>query len=135
MFEKFQKYLTCQNIINFILIVIIIILLVNIMRQKFFGKSNGESLTDGVKERLKNGKLVVYKTNSCGYCVKLMKLLNDLDLINHVRVVDVGTQSGKTEYAALGEKGVPIIKSEATGEVNVGYIDNMNDLALKLKLT
>lgn len=105
------------------------------MRQKFFGKSNGESLTDGVKERLKNGKLVVYKTNSCGYCVKLMKLLNDLDLINHVRVVDVGTQSGKTEYAALGEKGVPIIKSEATGEVNVGYIDNMNDLALKLKLT
>ena len=135
MFGKFNKYLTCENIINFILIVIIIILLVNIIRQTFFGKSNGESLTDdSVKERVKNGKLVVYKTNSCGYCIKLMKRLNELGLDTYVRVVDVGTQSGKTEYAALGEKGVPIIKCETTGELHVGYPTDIHALLDKLKI-
>ena len=137
MFENFRKYLTCENVINFILIIVIIILAVNIIQQKFFTKSGSEPLTnvsDSVKERVKNGKLVVYKTNSCGYCKKLMKLLNDLGLETYVRVVDVGTQNGKTEYAALGEKGVPIIKCETTGEIHVGYNPNIEDLLHKLKM-
>lgn len=137
MFENFRKYLTCENIINFILIVVIIILLVNIVQQMFLSKSGSEPLTnvsDSVKEKVKNGKLVVYKTNSCGYCQKFMKLLNDLGLETHVRVVDVGTQNGKTEYAALGEKGVPIIKCETTGEIHVGYNPNIEDLLHKLKM-
>jgi glutaredoxin len=137
MFENFRKYLTCENVINFILIIIIIILLVSIIQQKFFAKSGSEPLTnvsDSVKEKVKNGKLVVYKTNSCGYCKKFMKLLNDLGLETYVRVVDVGTQHGKTEYAALGEKGVPIIKSETTGEIHVGYNPDIEDLVYKLKM-
>ena len=136
MFENFRKYLTCENVINFILIIVIIILAVNIIQQKFFTKSGSEPLTnvDSVKERVKNGKLVVYKTNSCGYCKKLMKLLNDLGLETYVRVVDVGTQNGKTEYAALGEKGVPIIKCETTGEIHVGYNPDIEDLLHKLKM-
>lgn len=137
MFENFRKYLTCENIINFILIVIIIILVVNIIQEKFFGKSGSEPLTNvshGVKERVKNGKLVVYKTNSCGYCKKFMKLLHDLGLDTYVRVVDVGTQQGKTEYAALGENGVPIIKCETTGEIHVGYNDDIENLLNKLKI-
>ena len=136
MFENFRKYLTCDNIINFILIVIIITMLVNIIQQRFFSKPS-EPLTnvsDSVKEKVKNGKLVVYKTNSCGYCKKFMKLLNDLGLETYVRVVDVGTQNGKTEYIALGEKGVPIIKSETTGEIHVGYNPDIEDLLHKLKM-
>ena len=136
MFENFRKYLTCENIINFILIVIIITMLVNIIQQRFFSKPS-EPLTnvsDSVKEKVKNGKLVVYKTNSCGYCKKFMKLLNDLGLETYVRVVDVGTQNGKTEYTALGEKGVPIIKSETTGEIHVGYNPDIEDLLHKLKM-
>ena len=137
MFDNFRKYLTCENVINFILIIVIIILVVNIIQQKFFTKSDSEPLTnvsDSVKEKVKNGKLVVYKTNSCGYCKKFMKLLNDLGLETYVRVVDVGTQNGKTEYAALGEKGVPIIKCETTGEIHVGYNPNIEDLLHKLKM-
>lgn len=137
MLESFRKYLTCENIINFILIVIIIILVVNIIQQKFFTKSVDESLTnidDSVKEKVKNAKLVVYKTNSCGYCNKFLKLLYDLDLIKHVRIVDVDTQKGKTEYATLGETGVPIIKSDTTGEIYVGYNENIENLLNKLKI-
>lgn len=137
MFENFRKYLTCENIINFILIIIIIILSVNIIQQKFFPKSGSEPLTnvsESVKEKFKNGKLVVYKTNSCGYCQKFMKLLNEHGLDTYVRVVDVGTQNGKTEYAALGEKGVPIIKCETTGEIHVGYNPDIEDLLHKLKM-
>ena len=137
MFENFRKYLTCENIINFILIIIIIILTVNIIQQKFFPQSSSEPLTnvnDSIKEKFKNAKLVVYKTNSCGYCHKFMKLLNDLGLETYVRVVDVGTQQGKTEYTALGEKGVPIIKCETTGEIHVGYNPDIEDLLHKLKM-
>ena len=137
MFENFYKYLTCDNIIDFILAIIIIILLVNIIRQKFFSNSSSEPLinvSDSVKDKFKNGKLVVYKTNSCGYCKKFMKLLNDLGLETYVRVVDVGTESGKTEYATIGEKGVPIIKCETTGEIHVGYNGDMEDLLHKLKM-
>lgn len=137
MFQNLGKYITCENVINFILIVVIIILLVNIIQQKFLSSYNNEGLTnisDEVKEKFKNGKLVVYKTNSCGYCKKFMKLLNDLGLDTYVRVVDVGTQSGKTEYAALGEKGVPIIKCETTGEIHMGYNGDMEDLLHKLKM-
>lgn len=137
MLENFRKYLTCENIINFILIIVIIILSVNIIQQKFFPRSGSEPLTnvsDSVKEKFKNGKLVVYKTNSCGYCQKFMKLLNDHGLDTYVRVVDVGTQNGKTEYAALGEKGVPIIKCETTGEIHVGYNPDIEDLLHKLKM-
>ena len=137
MFENFRKYLTCENIINLILIVIIIILLVNIIHQQFFSKSGSETLTnvsESVKEKFKNGKIVVYKTNSCGYCRKFMKLLNDLGLETYVRVVDVGTQNGKAEYAALGENGVPIIKCETTGEIHVGYNGDIEDLLHKLKM-
>jgi glutaredoxin len=137
MFENFRKYLTCENIINLILIVIIIILLVNIIYQKFFSKSGSETLTnvsESVKEKFKNGKIVVYKTNSCGYCRKFMKLLHDLGLETYARVVDVGTQNGKTEYAALRENGVPIIKCETTGEIHVGYNGDIEDLLHKLKM-
>lgn len=137
MFENWRKYLTCENIINFILVVVIVILLVNIIQQKFFSKSSSEPLTnlpESVKERFKNGKLTIYKTNSCGYCRKLMKLLEEHGLDIHIRKVDVGTQSGKTEYAALGEKGVPIIKCETTGEIHVGYNPDIEDLLHKLKI-
>lgn len=137
MFENFRKYLTCENIINFILIVIIIILLVNIIHQRFFNKASSEPLTnvsDSVKEKVRNGKLVVYKTNSCGYCKKLMKLLSDLGLETYVRVVDVDTPGGKTEYTAIGEKGVPIIKCETTGEIHVGYNPDIKEIIQKLKL-
>lgn len=137
MFENFRKYLTCENVVNFILIIVIIILAVNIIQQKFFTKSGSEPLTNGsdsVKEKVKNGKLVVYKTNSCGYCKKLMQLFYDLGLEPHVRVVDVDTQNGKTEYLAIGEKGVPIIKSEKTGEIHVGYNPNIEDLLNKLNM-
>lgn len=130
------KYLTCENIINFILIIVIIVLIANIVQQKFY-KSYGEPLTnvsDSTKDKVKSAKLVVYKTNSCGYCQKFMKLLNDLSLETYVRVVDVGTQHGKTEYNALGEKGVPIIKSETTGEIHVGYNGDIDDLLHKLKM-
>lgn len=137
MFENFRKYLNCENIVNFILIVIIIILMVNIIHQKFFSKSGSEPLTnlsDSVKDRFKKGKLVVYKTNSCGYCQKFMKLLHDLGLETYVRIVDVGTKEGKTEYDTLGEKGVPIIKCETTGEIHVGYNPDIEDLLHKLKM-
>ena len=130
------KYLTCENIINFILIIVIIILITNIVHQKFY-KSYGEPLTnvsDSTKDKVKKAKLVVYKTNSCGYCQKFMALLNDLGLDSYVRVVDVGTQQGKTEYNALGEKGVPIIKSETTEEIHVGYNGDIDDLLHKLKM-
>lgn len=137
MFENFRKYLTCENIINFILIVVIIVLVVNIIQKKFVGKLGSEPLTNvtsDVKERVKKGKLVVYKTNSCGYCKKFMKLLHDLGLGTYVRVVDVDTQHGRSEYVNLGEKGVPIIKSETTGEIHVGYNDDIEDLLIKLKI-
>lgn len=133
----FGKYLTCENIINVILIVIIIILSVNIVNQKFFSGSDSEPMTnvsDSTVDKFKKAKLVVYKTNSCGYCQKFMKLLNDLGLDVHVRVVDVNTQNGKVEYSALGEKGVPIIKCETTGEIHVGYIDDIDNLLSKLKM-
>ena len=135
MFENFRKYLTCENVINFILIIVIIILLVNIVYKRFFqGSEPLTNIDESVKDRFKKGKLVVYKTNSCGYCKKFMKLLNDLGLETYVRVVDVGTQNGKTEYAALGEKGVPIIKCETTGEIHVGYNPDIEDLLHKLKM-
>jgi glutaredoxin len=133
----FGKYLTCENIINAILIVIIIILSVNIVNQKFFSGSDSEPMTnvsDSTVDKFKKAKLVVYKTNSCGYCQKFMKLLNDLGLDVHVRVVDVNTQNGKVEYSALGEKGVPIIKCETTGEIHVGYTDDIDNLLSKLKM-
>ena len=137
MFGKFSTYLTCNNIINFILVNIIIILVVKMIQQRFFSKSHSEPLTnvsDSVKDKFKNAKLVVYKTNSCGHCKKFMKLLNDLGLDTYVRVVDVGTQSGKAEYDKIGEKGVPIIRSETTGEIHVGYNGDMEDLLHKLKM-
>lgn len=133
----FGKYLTCENIINAILIVIIIILSVNIVNQRFFSGSDSEPMTnvsDSTVDKFKKAKLVVYKTNSCGYCQKFMKLLNDLGLDVHVRVVDVNTQNGKVEYSALGEKGVPIIKCETTGEIHVGYTDDIDNLLSKLKM-
>jgi len=133
----FGKYLTCENIINAILIVIIIILSVNIVNQKFFSGSDSEPMTnvsDSTVDKFKKAKLVVYKTNSCGYCQKFMKLLNDLGLDVHVRVVDVNTHNGKIEYSALGEKGVPIIKCETTGEIHVGYTDDIDHLLHKLKM-
>lgn len=132
-----RKYLTCENMINAILIVVIIVLSVNIIQKKFFLGSDSEPLTnvsESTVDKFKKAKLVVYKTNSCGYCQKFMKLLNDLGLDVHVRVVDVNTQDGKTEYSALGEKGVPIIKCETTGEIHVGYTDNIDDLLSKLKM-
>lgn len=135
--QNLRKYLTCENIINFILVIVIIVLSVNIVYTRFFKKSGSEPLTnvsDSVKERVKNGKLVVYKTNSCGYCKKFMALLNELGLDTYVRVVDVGTPEGKTEYAAIGEKGVPIIKCETTGEIHVGYNGDIEDLLHKLKM-
>ena len=133
----FSKYLTCENMINIILIVVIIILIVNIIQKHFLSGAQSEPLTNistDTIDRFKRAQIVVYKTNSCGYCNKFMKLLNDHDLTEHTRIVDVNTQTGKIEYSSLGEKGVPVIRSETTGEIYVGYTDNIDNLLNKLKM-
>lgn len=131
---NFSKYITCENVINSILIVIIIILLINIIQKQLMNNEPLTDVDDDTKDKFKKAKLVVYKTNSCGYCQKFMKLLTDLGLNNDVRLVDVETEKGKAEYTTLGQRGVPVIKCDTTGEIYVGYTDNIEELLHKLKM-
>ncbi len=112
--------INCEMVINSILVIIIIVLSINILYKKF-NNENLSNIDNSLKDRVKKAKIVIYKTDSCSYCQKLMKELEHNGLHTYVRQVDVSTPDGKKEYIALNEEGVPIVKCENNGKICIGY--------------
>lgn len=127
----------CETIINIVLGIVVVLLLGNIIYIRFFQK--GESLSNtntdsNLITRIKKANLKVFKSNECGYCRKLMEVLDKAGVKDHVTLVDVTTPEGKNEYKALGESGVPIILCQANGEKHVGFTDDLDALLNKIKM-
>jgi glutaredoxin len=127
----------CETIINIVLGIVVVLLLGNIIYTRFFQK--GESLSNtntnsNLINRIKSANLKVYKSNGCGYCRKLMEVLDKAGVKEHVTLVDVTTPEGQQEYKALGESGVPIILCQTNGERHVGFLNDLNELLNKLKM-
>lgn len=115
------KNINCEMIINLILIIIIIIQVVLLITRYISNESLTDVVDPSIIHKLKDADIVIYKTNSCGYCKKLMDEIKNYGLENYVRIVDVDTSSGKSEYSSLNETGVPVIKCEKNGEIIAGY--------------
>ena len=127
----------CETIINIVLGIIIVLLIGNIIYIRFFKK--GETLANtntnsDLVNRIKAANLKIYKSNQCGYCMKLMEVLDKAGVKDHVTLVDVTTPEGQNDYKALGDSGVPIILCQTNGERHVGFIDDLNELLNKLKM-
>lgn len=130
-----MSWLNCQNIINIVLILVILILSGTIVYNRFF--KNKESMEDGNQitainiEKLKKAKPKLYKSNNCGYCRKLSDLLHKNGVHDLFEIVDIDTAGGKSEFAVLGEAGVPVVLAH-NGKKAVGYIDDINLLVEKI---
>jgi hypothetical protein len=46
--------------------------------------------------------------------------------------VDIDTPSGREEYNQVGIQGVPVIKSDKSGKIHVGYTEDVAGLINKL---
>ena len=131
----------CETIINIILGIVVVLLLGNIIYLRFFKKdesltntTNSDLVNSDLVNRFKDANLKVYKSNGCGYCRKLMEVLDKAGVKDHVTLVDVDTPEGKQEYKTLGESGVPIILCQTNGERHVGFTEDLNELLNKLKM-
>lgn len=67
-------------------------------------------------------KYIVYGTSRCGYTVKLLKEIKEMNAEDDFLYKDITDESNSEEYAQLGVQGVPVTVSIANSEkVVVGY--------------
>lgn len=131
-----MSWLNCQNIINIVLILVIVILSGTIVYNRFFknkeGMEDGNQITPTNIKKLKEAKPKLYKSNSCRYCRKMSELLEKNRVLDLFKISDINTPEGKSQFAGLGESGVPVVVSQTTGKKAVGYIDDINRLVEKI---
>jgi thioredoxin-related protein len=87
-----------------------------------------------VQDKIKNGQLVMFKSNTCEFCRQMMVILNENNLLQYITVLDITSQTGKLEFNQLGESSVPLIKSNITGKIHYGYTDNIVDIIKNLSI-
>lgn len=75
------------------------------------------------KSILKKGsKYVVYGTSRCGYTVKLLEEIEEMDTEKEFMYKDITKSENKKEYEKLGVEGVPVTVSVQDPEkIVVGY--------------
>ena len=83
--------------------------------------------------KLKDLKLDVYVSGSCGHCLRLKKMLKDAGELENVNLKDVSKaeHSAEMKDKKLGG-GVPVIVSLATGKKMVGAPQSIEALVAKL---
>ena len=69
-----------------------------------------------------HGDITFYGRESCPYCVKQKKLLEEVpDLNKKIRKVDTGSQKGAEEFSSIKGEGVPHFECKSTGKSSTGY--------------
>ena len=69
-----------------------------------------------------HGDIQFYGRESCPYCVKQKKVLQEVpDLNNKIEHIDTGTEEGAKKFAAIGGQGVPHFECKSTGKSSTGY--------------
>ena len=69
-----------------------------------------------------HGDIQFYGRNTCPYCVKQKKLLEEVpDLNKKIEHIDTGSKEGAKKFAQIGGQGVPHFECKSTGKSSTGY--------------
>ena len=69
-----------------------------------------------------HGDIQFYGRESCPYCVKQKKLLQEVpDLYKKIEHIDTGTEEGARKFSEVGGEGVPHFECKSTGKSSTGY--------------
>ena len=69
-----------------------------------------------------HGDIQFYGRDSCPYCVKQKKLLEEIpDLNKKIEHINTGTREGAEKFGAIGGQGVPHFECKSTGKSSTGY--------------
>ena len=98
---------------------IILVLLIGFMSCKLCRYMSTERFSE---IDVNHGDIQFYGRESCPYCVKQKKLLEEVpDLNNKIEHIDTGTKDGAKKFAAIGGEGVPHFTCKSTGKSSTGY--------------
>lgn len=69
-----------------------------------------------------HGDIQFYGRESCPYCVKQKKLLEEVpDLNKKIEHIDTASKEGAKKFAEVGGEGVPHFECKSTGKSSTGY--------------
>jgi len=69
-----------------------------------------------------HGDIQFYGRDSCPYCVKQKKLLEEVpDLNKKIEHIDTGSRDGSKKFSSIGGEGVPHFECKSTGKSSTGY--------------
>ena len=69
-----------------------------------------------------HGDIQFYGRDSCPYCVKQKKLLEEVpDLNKKIKHIDTGSGDGAEKFSSIGGEGVPHFECKSTGKSSTGY--------------
>ena len=113
--KQFKKQLYKNK--NIYLAVIVVALL-----SLFLYKYAKQMDTQEFKEReIENGDITFYGRDSCPFCVKMKKQLEDDGLFSKLDYVDVETQEGHEAFSQIKVSGVPHFECKSTGKSSTGF--------------
>lgn len=108
---KNLKKMKSENIILILLIGIIACKLCKYMSTERFSEIDVD-----------HGDIVFYGRDSCPYCVKQKKMLEEVpDLNKKIKHIDTGSAQGAELFSEIGGQGVPHFECKSTGKSSTGY--------------
>ena len=110
---KYKSIFHKDNII--IILSLTLLLCSSIHLMKNMNKSTFENNSIG------HNDITFYTRNTCPFCVKMKKQLeNDIDF-DKINVVDIETEKGYKSFKKLNVNGVPHFECQSTGKKSTGY--------------
>ena len=80
-----------------------------------------------------NDDITMYSRDSCPYCRKMKKELNDKNVYDKINIIDVETENGQAKFKESNGDGVPYFESKSTGQTASGFM-KFEHLLKELKL-
>lgn len=77
-------------------------------------------LNVGAPQKLKDLKVKIFVSDSCGYCKKLKQMLQHSNEIRNVRIISLSDSAYQKEASSYKIDGYPFIVSEKTGKFMLG---------------
>jgi glutaredoxin len=105
----------------------------NVVVERLSVPISKEGYEDGSHMKLQNLGVVIYGSDSCHYCKKLLNLLHKggvLDKVTYKNVKDPGVMQ---ELSALKGTGLPFVVSQKTHKTLTGLPSSVEDLIQKLQ--
>jgi glutaredoxin-like YruB-family protein len=87
------------------------------------------SKTSKKPEKKKTGKVIVYSTKTCPWCVKVKEFLKENKVSFTTKDVGTNTKNAKEMFEKSGQQGVPV--TEINGKIIIGFNEGKIKRALK----